>query len=109
MALRLRLNALRCKRLLAARLGLAAGDSLFQKYIDIEATKSKRSEQITATSFRVARECDRFLTTRTVHATAVVGESRPECSGSGKAGGTKEFRCAEWEPSVDSQPSLRKL
>jgi len=40
---------------------------------DIECHEIESSRRITATSFRVTRECDRPLTTRLVHATVVVG------------------------------------
>jgi hypothetical protein len=42
------------------------------EHTDIESHEIESSRQIAATSFRVTRECDRPLTTRTVHATVVV-------------------------------------
>jgi len=43
------------------------------EHTDIEIHEVESSRRITATSFRVTRECDRPLTTRMVHATVVVG------------------------------------
>jgi hypothetical protein len=46
------------------------------EHTDIERHEIESSRQITATSFRVTRECDRPLITREVHATLVVGGTK---------------------------------
>jgi len=43
------------------------------EHTDVEIHEIESSRQIIATSFRVTRECNRPLTTRTVNATMLVG------------------------------------
>ena len=52
------------------------GWRLPMEHTDIETHEIESSRPITATSFRLTRECDRPLITREVHATPVVGGTK---------------------------------